>query len=391
MYNGIQNGMQIAPEATRRGAHLRIRHNTMTPRQIVHNKTMAFSPVRAAVRAPAKCHAKLLRLEHKTATNPATKIATLAQTLDIPGSEAANSEESQVLLSEQASLFAPLHDQLRISVITVSQRGSAALLPKLENLCAQQLPAANFECILYLNSCCDDSAYVISQRSWPFSLRLLQSETRQPLSVARNACAVAARGELLYFSDEACMLNPATLERHVQAHQGRASSVVVGAVDFLTSKSVRRWQPKQASYWHCNSLNTSLPRHSFVACGGFDEMLRGYGGNSFLLGYRLHSQGLRFRALPEAKVQYRGLSPQQAGDSNKAESAGRNAARIAARYPELSWRLWLQPWQLYLRRWALLEPWGSLWRYLRPQHYAYKRAYIQGAWEEYHRAKRSNS
>jgi hypothetical protein len=72
----------------------------------------------------------------------------------------------------------------------------------------------------------------------------------------------------------------------------------------------------------------------------------------------------------------RGLAPE------KAHSAGRNAARIIRRYPQLAFRLGVHPLSLLLKRLALAFPIGYLWKTINAGSYTYERAYLEGALEE---------
>ena len=269
---------------------------------------------------------------------------------------------------------------MELSVVTVTHNRQALLERKLDSLLAQTLSPERFEWLLCVNGSSDGTLAFFQTLRLPFQLKLVVHEKQASPAVARNACARQARGRALYFSDDDCLLAPETLAAHARAQS--APCVAIGGIDFEAGDEAYRWEPRRVNYWNLNGANTSVDRQAFEAVGGFDERLEGYGGEDVLLGYTLRRYGLAFRAVPGARVRHLGADPRRAGDEAKAESAGRNAVRIARRYPGLAFRLGVHPLILQLKRLAFGSPFAPLTRRLSPATFRYERAYLVGALEE---------
>lgn len=270
---------------------------------------------------------------------------------------------------------------MELSVITVTRNRPQILAQKLASLAAQTLPPDRFELVICVNGCEQGSLELLRATGTPFSMTVLSFAANEGAAKARNACARQVEGEIIYFSDDDCLLCPDTLARHLAA-QRRMPRVAVGAIRFEHDGASRAWRPGRVGYWNVNGANTSLPRKAFEAVGGFDESLSGYGGEDILLGYRLKQAGLSFMALPEARVRHLGPDPQRSGDLDKARSAGKNAVKIAAQHPELALRLGVHPLSILLKRVLLVPPLGLVWQRLDGVSYGYERAYLQGALKE---------
>ena len=264
---------------------------------------------------------------------------------------------------------------VQLSVITVTHNRAPLLRQKLTALAQQTLPPEQFELVVLENSCTDETAALLEKTQTPYRLRVEKSQVLLSPAEARNRCVAAAAGRVLYFSDDDCLPAPETLQKHLQAQ--KHPCVAVGGLEFI-SEGTELWRPRRVGFWNLNGANTSVPAAAFHRVGGFDTLLSGYGGEDVALGYAL--KGLPFIALPDATAQHLGPNPVYSGDLSKAHSAGRNAQRLAKRYPALAYRLGVHRALLVLKRFALLGPPRYLWR-LFPQ-YHYERAYLLGALEE---------
>ncbi len=239
---------------------------------------------------------------------------------------------------------------MELSVITVTFGRLGVLRQKLESLGSQTLRKDAFELVLCINAD-PETLRAVSALTPPFALELIGFERRQGASVARNACAKRASGSLLYFSDDDAILQGDTLERHLAFHKDQAREVAaVGGVDWEHGGRVERMRPRRVGYWNLHGVNTSLPKSVFERAGGFPEWLEGYGLEDVLLGYALETLGVPLKALPEAPVRHLGANPMWGSQPDKAVSAGRNAARVLERHPELAFRLGLHPLLLALKR-----------------------------------------
>ena len=269
---------------------------------------------------------------------------------------------------------------VQLSVITVTHNRAALLRQKLAALERQSLPAEKFEVVVLVNGCTDETATLLETVKTPYRLCVQLSGEQLSPACARNLCAASARGRVLYFSDDDCLPAPETLQQHLSA-QARPC-VAVGGLEFVSTHSAEWWQPRRARFWNLNGANTSVPAAAFRQVGGFDASLSGYGGEDVALGYAL--KALPFVALPNAPAQHLGPNPVRSRDLNKAYSAGRNARRLAQRYPALAYRLGVHRALLVFKRFALLGPLRGVWRRLAPELYVYERAYLLGALEEKH-------
>lgn len=265
-----------------------------------------------------------------------------------------------------------------ISIITATYNRAALLRQKLESLEQQTLEPSRFEWIICINGSTDNTREFLQKLQVPFAIKVIDFRLNQGVSKGRNACVKEARGSVLYFSDDDCVLQKDTLEQHLLAQA--KPCIAIGGIRFEAER-VSWWQPKKVHYWNLNGANSSVAKQDFDTVGGFDERLLGYGGEDLLLGYQLHKRGFGFKALG-GFVSHLGPNPMEARDQIKAQQAGRNAVRIAGYYPELAFRLGVHPLLITLKRLALYSPLGYFWRALNKASYRYERAYLEGALKE---------
>ncbi len=270
-----------------------------------------------------------------------------------------------------------------LSILTVTHDRWGMLERKVAALCAQTLAPARFEWVVLTNACTDGTPEFLKRASLPFHLTLLHADTLLSAAQARNRCAAAARGRVLYLSDDDCLPAPETLARHLEAQE--RDCVALGGLEFVHEGAREAWSPRRVRYWQLNGANTSLPASEFHRVGGFEETLSGYGGEDVLLGYRLRS--LHYVSLPDARATHLGPNPLRSANADKARAAGTNAMRIASQYPELAFRLGVSPTLLALKRVLLRK--NLLGRVLSPAAYTYERAYLRGAMEERNRDRTS--
>lgn len=262
-----------------------------------------------------------------------------------------------------------------LSVVTSTIGRRATVMRKLDALRQQTLAPTRFEWVICIDGVDDGTEAAIREARLPFEVKIVRhARTRGP-GPGRNAAAALAEGGVLYLSDDDCLPEPNTLARHLAAQADPC--VAVGGLTFRPPRGREtHWRPRRARYWNVNGANASLPAGAFRGVGGFDETLSGYGGEDVLLGYRLVHHGLSVRTLPGAEAVHLGPDPASGVDLGKAASAGRNAARIAAKYPRLALRLGVQPWLLRLKL-AVLPAVA----YRGRSRAAHELAYARGAWE----------
>ena len=259
-----------------------------------------------------------------------------------------------------------------LSVITVTHNRAELVQQKLAALEQQTLPPETFELVVLANACTDGTIELLKGATPAYGLKVLESDTKLGPAAARNRCAAQAQGRVLYLSDDDCLPDPETLAKHLEAQT--KPCVAIGSLTFIDGDEQEQWSPRNVGFWNLNGANSSVPATAFRAAHGFDETLSGYGGEDVALGYALKK--LPFIAVPNAGARHLGPNPVRSGDLHKARSAGRNAVRLASRYPELAYRLGVHPALLGLKR-LLLRPGLNL-----SPSYRYERAYLEGALEE---------
>lgn len=267
-----------------------------------------------------------------------------------------------------------------LSVITATRGRPEALEAKARSLAGQTLAAERFEWIVAFDGDASDARRRWAAAAPPCPTRGVELSARVGAGAARNAAVADARAETLVFSDDDCLLDPDTLERHL--HAQATPCVAVGPVRFVdaherTTLATRAFA--RPRWWHLHGANTSVPTGAFRCVGGFDARLRGYGGEDLLLGWRLHRLGLPVRGLGGGAVAHLGPDPTRGGDVDKARSAGRNAAMIADLEPALAWRLGVHPALLAAKAVVLESPLRRGAARLAPGWARYERAYASGA------------
>lgn len=287
---------------------------------------------------------------------------------------------------------------VKLSVLVPTYNRLELLGRKLESLAAQTLGKDAFEVIV-----CDDTS-TDGTRAWladlhtPFALHVLTPTEELGAARARNRCAERATGEVLLFSDDDCLLAPAALAEHLEAHRRFRNSVVVGRLELPgTLRRKNRKEPFEKAFsfgnralWiNATGANTSVPAWAFRQVGGYDSSFSGYGGEDPHLALKLRALGLRFRRAPRA-LAYHAARQLEGNYQEKAFAAGRAQWRVYERFrePEVGVLLGLHPWLLAMKR-PLFHP--VIAGRLKNPLYHYERAYFEGACEERRRESRRNA
>lgn len=262
-----------------------------------------------------------------------------------------------------------------ISVLTPTRGRPETLLAKAQSMLTQELTRDRFEWIVAFDGPDPSLAARLEQLvAGRVQLVTVPIAAAGP-GPARDAAARHARFEVLYLSDDDCLLETHTLARHLEAQSDPA--LYLGDVVYVTDDGQQRWSPHKPRWWNLGGANASLPREAFVSVGGFGTDTVGYGGEDLWLGWRLKRVGVDIRWLPDASVRHLGPDPQHAITMERARQAGANAARIAALEPALSWRLGVHPSMLAAK--LLVLPWVARLGGRRVQG---DLAYSRGAWRE---------
>ena len=273
-----------------------------------------------------------------------------------------------------------------ISVITVTRNRRDLLLRKLKSLSEQTMFPEQFELVLCINGDEEGTLEAIKQGSSPFAIKLITFPENRGVSAGRNACARLAKGQLLYFSDDDCLLRQENLQTHVHAHAGKAGVYQGGIRWHHRDGRYRDLRPQRFQYWNLHT-DFSISATQFWEVGGFPEWLGGYGHEDVLLGFKLREAGYPLVALTSVVTDHIGPDPTMTAQVDKASSAGSNAVEIAKRYPKTAFRLGVKPWMLTIKWFLLSPPISPLVFLLGTDKVAYEKAYCEGAiakWKEIH-------
>jgi glycosyltransferase involved in cell wall biosynthesis len=203
-----------------------------------------------------------------------------------------------------------------ISVIIPTYNRSALLRQTVETFLEQDYPADRWELLLVDNASTDDTWSVITElASGDDRIRGLK-EPRKGAHFARNSGALAARGEVLYFTDDDMLAEPNLLSAIIEGFE--ADSKVAS----VTGKILPRWdtEPPVWVLEHCrnallslNDLGESLivsdddpgvfschqavKRDAFMRAGGFNPDTNAgvfTGDNETGLNIKIRQLGFRF-------------------------------------------------------------------------------------------------
>lgn len=256
------------------------------------------------------------------------------------------------------------------SVIVPTYNHSELLAKTLENLARQNFPVGQFEVIVANDGSSDGTESVTQSFSGRMQVKYyFQEDLGFRVAAARNGGARLASAPLLIFLDTGSMVGPDFVVSHLAAHEGRSGQAVVGlsygynpeapmqGVDMLlqrnkpedvisSHKDLPEFQDiRYPIFAKCGfemsrmavpwvfflTGNCSVGTDDFWNAGGFDEDLRGWGGEDVDLGYRLHKNGVRF-VLSDAVSTV--VFPHERDTQANDEEFKANMSRILAKAPE---------------------------------------------------------
>lgn len=234
-------------------------------------------------------------------------------------------------------------------VIPTHNRRDVLLSRTLPAIFEQDFPADEYEVIVVVDGSTDATAEALRELRPPCSLLVIEQPNRGP-SAARNKGIQAAKGDLLLFLDDDIICRPHLLKQHVAAHTDPEPTFVYGSISLApgTPPSVlkyanERWYEKY--YGHIESQNgvkwpeddylisnSSLPRATLLACGGFDENMPAK--EDYELGLRLWKTGVRFRYLPQAVAYEFFVKPSGSFLHSDGDIYGRTEVLLSRKHPE---------------------------------------------------------
>lgn len=199
-----------------------------------------------------------------------------------------------------------MDNAISISIIIPNRDGAATLPPCLEAACAQDYP--DFEVIVVDDNSSDSSVGIVRE----YNVTLIELKEHGGASAARNAGASAARGELLFFTDADCVIEPGTLKKAAEAHMETPDAVVGGtytplAYDtgfFSTFQSIFIHHNETKAINNPDYIATHamiIGRETFERSGGFSEDFMPI-LEDVELSHRLREGGMKLRMDPDIMV-----------------------------------------------------------------------------------------
>jgi cellulose synthase/poly-beta-1,6-N-acetylglucosamine synthase-like glycosyltransferase len=202
-----------------------------------------------------------------------------------------------------------------LTVVVPSYNRRAGLQNLLEGLSRQTYPSEAFETVVVLDGSRDGSADLVRSLDPPFRLRLVEQENAGA-AAARNRGAAEARNDVLVFLDDDIAPDESFLAEHAAGHARGAELAIVGycppvvtSAD-LWSQAVRAWwedhfrrKSEQSHQWTFIDFtvgNSSMPRRTFLDCGGLDRSFANRGREDWELAVRMLRAGTQLAYRPEA-------------------------------------------------------------------------------------------
>lgn len=202
-----------------------------------------------------------------------------------------------------------------VTVVVPSYNRREGLRNLLDGLGRQTYPADALETVVVLDGSRDGSADLVRSLDAPFRLHLVEQENAGA-AAARNRGAAEAGNQILVFLDDDIVPDESFLAEHAAGHAGGANLAIVGycppvvtSTD-LWSQAVRGWwedhfrrKSEQSHQWTFIDFtvgNSSMPRQTFLDCGGLDRSFANRGREDWELAVRMLRAGTRLAYRPEA-------------------------------------------------------------------------------------------
>lgn len=200
-----------------------------------------------------------------------------------------------------------------VSIVIATYNRAQLLRTALDAFEKLDFPRGSFELIVTDDGSTDNSAGVLAEYAarTPLQFNFATQPNRGP-AAARNRGIQVARGELIAFTDDDCVVTPAWLTQLVQPFQDRTIGGVGGTLtgqsrglvsDYLNSHEVvaSNLEGKMVPPFLITA-NACFRREALEDAGGFDENIRKPGGEDPDLSWRVAALGYRLVSAPDAVV-----------------------------------------------------------------------------------------
>jgi glycosyltransferase involved in cell wall biosynthesis len=213
----------------------------------------------------------------------------------------------------------PTPDTFLVSVVIPAYNNGAALDLTLDTLTRQSLPASDFDVVVADNGSDPPLAPVVDKYADRLAIRCVRHPQDRGRAANRNLGAAAARSNVLVFLDSDTPAHPDLLRRHLLFHHARdfGPGVLIARrheIDWAAADALRRGESPpaptvgeyrgdlrdgqlstphyrrdlgNAPWTYAYTHNVSMDRASFVASGGFDEAMVGWGQEDTEFFYRV--------------------------------------------------------------------------------------------------------
>jgi glycosyltransferase involved in cell wall biosynthesis len=203
--------------------------------------------------------------------------------------------------------------QAEVSIV-IATYNAESFLP----LCLEAALSCGYdplEVVVVDDASTDDTARIAER----YPVKLIRHDTSGGAAVARNRGAREASGEILFFTDHDCLIQPGAVDRAVDALR-REGDVIVGGTYTLVPYDSQRFSASFQSL-HVHYFETkhrepdyvaahalAVSRELFLRVGGFEEAdsfaVRDGFGKDVQLCHRARSAGHRILADPSIQVQH---------------------------------------------------------------------------------------
>ena len=198
---------------------------------------------------------------------------------------------------------------LRVSVIVPAWNAAATLARSLTAIQAQLGPDDE---VLVVDDGSTDDTRAVAER---LGARCIGDGEQRGVAAARNRGALAARGEVLLFTDADAALAPGALERACARVLGGSDAVVgLYTADCDARDPVSRYKNLWIRYTYLRSAERiewlfgclfAMRRALFLELAGFrEELSRNRGGSDIELGLRMRERGLRIDLDKQLEVRH---------------------------------------------------------------------------------------